>query len=167
MIALGILIFLGVVFLLLKSTPSAPLSQPDIPRGSFPPATQDKPSSGVNLSEQLTATEKSYPSAPPQSFPGFNPQVRGGLVVTTTPSEARVLVDAAESEEGEAPLETAPSSPPPTKISPFTFLDIPEGSHVLSVFKKGYLEEKIQFIIKPDEITRINIHLTPLTEAYR
>lgn len=87
--------------------------------------------------------------------------------MTTNPNEARILIDAAESEEGEAPIETGAYSPPATKLSPFTFLDIPEGRHVLSVFKKGYLEEKVEFVVKPGEITRLEIPLVPLTETSR
>jgi hypothetical protein len=68
----------------------------------------------------------------------------GSLFVNTTPSGARLTLD------GMA-----------TGISPATFSDIRQGNHMLNVTKEGFVTQVIPVLITADQITTVDIVLTP------
>ncbi|OGE31052.1 hypothetical protein A2631_05220 [Candidatus Daviesbacteria bacterium RIFCSPHIGHO2_01_FULL_44_29] len=161
-IVLFVLVIGSAIFLL--NRPRTPGQTERVPQSSGSTRLSPLPAN-QGLLEQMTPEEKTYPTAPPQQFDQPSEEV-GGLVVTTNPSQARVLVDAVDA-EGEAPVISPQVTPPPTKLTPFTMTNIPVGAHRLSIFKKGYLEKTVPFEIKVDEITRIDIELKPSKDAYQ
>lgn len=168
---IGLLVGILILFLILvlfrpRSTKN--IKPPSIPKADSSPSTFS--SSALNevkgnvSAVALTKEEQDYPQAPSQDFSKYDTSVVGQLVVTTTPSDARILIDANE-EDSDAPISSVEVSPPPTKTSPFAMSNIPVGKHSLSIFKRGFLEETIKFEIAKDKVTRLDIKLrTP--ESY-
>lgn len=104
----------------------------------------------------LSDTEKQYRNNLPQVFPS-GPGGFGTLVVNSNPSEARVIIDGAEDEGGN----TSPTVLPINQTS-FKVSTIPEGKHTLFVSKKGYEFQELSFEIKTNQITRLDLQLSPM-----
>lgn len=127
----------------------APKTPPAAPVIQYSPS----PTTFVS-SKSLTPEENSYPEVSPQRFFSEDSNQSGVLVVTTNPSEARVMID---SEEEEVSTETTL----PVNITPFKISNIPVGQHNLTLFTQGYNFSVVQFKIEANKITRLDITLTP------
>ena len=67
-------------------------------------------------------------------------------------------VSVPDSEEAEVPSD---GTALPVNITPFKTSNIPTGKHSLILFKRGYNLASEQFEIRPNQITRLNVNLTP------
>lgn len=111
--------------------------------------------------QTLTDNEDKFPQATPQPFRNAEEEATGTLVVTSAIEDVTVLLDASSHPDPEDPIPDGQKWPQNT--TPFTVEDIPVGEHVLFAIKPPeYDMTTVSFVIRENEVTRINIELTPL-----
>lgn len=102
----------------------------------------------------LSPIEKNYPEITPQPFSSQS-SLKGSLVITSIPSEARVVIDVPEEEASSNNIKI------PVNTTPLKVTDIPTGKYTLFAFKEGYTIYTSAFTIEKDKVTRLEIKLNP------
>lgn len=111
---------------------------------------------------QLTTQEGKLPQATPQPFRHQDEtQKTGTLVVTANVDNVKVLLDATEHPDPEDPIPQGQIWPQNT--TPFSVEEIPVGQHFLFAANAPlYDTQVVEFEIKENQITRVNIEMVPL-----
>jgi hypothetical protein len=143
----ALLVFILLVVALITVILFSTTSEPETTVTTIPTPTP------INV---ITTREQSFREATTQPFYSDNTKRTGTLIVTSSLSEVRVMIDDGEHEA------TTKESNYPIQLTPFKITDIPTGEHMIRAAKPGYIFKEISFFIKPGEVTRVELTLTPI-----
>jgi len=102
--------------------------------------------------------EQAYPSEAPQDFSYQQTSDHGSLIITTSPSDARVVIDSTTSDDGKG-------ASLPNNFSPFRADNIPAGYYSIVIEKHGYVYQNLVVRISPFRVTRLHVTLPKIDEA--
>ncbi len=142
-----ILILLIYLFLPKPSPPQKTSNFLPTPTTFQPPQT---------FSSKLSTKELNYKDLPPQPLPSINSDT-GILVVSSDLSDVVIELDPTENEGPQGS-----SQKRFTITTPFKSLSIPVGKHYLTAAKPGCVPSEVDFEIKKEDVTRLNIKLDAL-----